>query len=73
MIQEKQLLFNGYKKIKSETIYKTKYVTGLKILIPEQMLQMLPIALAQVKAGNKSKSLLNEIEKLFIICISQKK
>ena len=45
--------------------YKTKQNkttgTGLKILIPKQMLQRLPIALAQVKAGNNSESLLNEI------------
>ena len=34
---------------------------GLKILTPKQMLQRLPIALAQVKAGNNSESLLNEI------------
>ena len=33
----------------------------LKILTPNQMLKRLPIALAQVKAGNNSKSLLNEI------------
>ena len=33
--------------------------TGLKILITKQMLQRLPIALAQVKAGNNSESLLN--------------
>ena len=33
----------------------------LKILIPKQMLQKLPIALAQVKAGRNSESLLNEI------------
>ena len=38
--------------------------TGLKILTPKQMLQRLPIALAQVKAGNNSKSLLNEIRKI---------
>ena len=35
----------------------------LKILTPKQMLQRLPIALAQLKAGNNSKSLLNEIRK----------
>ena len=35
--------------------------TGLKTLTPKQMLQRLPIALAQVKAGNNSESLLNEI------------
>ena len=34
---------------------------GLKILTPKQMLQRLPIALAQEKAGNNSKILLNEI------------
>ena len=37
---------------------------GLKILTPKQMLQRLPIALAQVKAGNNSKSLLNEIRQI---------
>ena len=35
--------------------------TGLKILTPEQLLQGLPAAFAQVKAGNNSESLLNEI------------
>ena len=34
-----------------------------KILSPKQMLQRLPIALAQVKAGNTSENLLNEIRK----------
>ena len=34
---------------------------GLKILTPNQILKRLPIALAQVKAGNNSESLLNEI------------
>ena len=32
---------------------------GIKILTPKQMLQRLPIALAQVKVGNTSESLLN--------------
>ena len=39
---------------------------GLKILTPNQMLKRLPIALAQVKAGNNSESLLNEIRQ--IVC-----
>ena len=43
--------------------YKTKG-TGLKILTPKQMLQRLPIALAQVKAGNNSQNLLNEIRQI---------
>ena len=37
---------------------------GLKILTPKQMLQRLAIALAQVKAGNNSESLLNEIKQI---------
>ena len=36
----------------------------LKMLTPKQMLQKSPIALAQVKAGNNSKSLLNEIRQI---------
>ena len=34
--------------------------TGIKLLTPKQMLQSLPIALAQVKIGNASKNLLNK-------------
>ena len=38
---------------------------GLKILTPNQMLKRLPIALAQIKAGNNSESLLlNEIRQV---------
>ena len=37
---------------------------GLMILTPKQMLQRLPIALAQVKAGNNSESLVNEIRQI---------
>ena len=48
----------------SEAKYKTKYGEGLEILNPKQMLQRLPIALAQVKAGNNSGNLLNEIRQI---------
>ena len=48
----------------SEAKYRTTKGTGLKILTPKQMLQRLPIALAQVKAGNNSESLLNEIREI---------
>ena len=37
---------------------------GLKILTPKKMLQRLPIALAQAKAGNNSESLLNGIRQI---------
>ena len=61
-------LFNNDPNIKSESIYrskqgKTKW-TGLKILRPKQMLQRLPTALAQVKAGNSLESLLDEIRQI---------
>ena len=60
-------LFNDSAKIRSEAIYKSQQNetgTGFKILTPKQMLQRLPIALAQVKAGNNSESLLNEIRQI---------
>ena len=38
--------------------------SSFKILTPNQMLKRLPIALAQVKAGNNSESLLNEIRQI---------
>ena len=57
-------LFNDYSKIHSEAIFKPKDGTGLKILTPKHMLQRLPIALAQVKAGNNSEDLLSEIRQI---------
>ena len=36
----------------------------MKILSPEQMLQRLPIALAQVKVGNTFEDLLNKIRQI---------
>ena len=57
--------FKDYAKMILDVGYKTKRNetkgTGLNILTSKQMLQRLPIALAQVKAGNNSESLLNEI------------
>ena len=37
---------------------------GLKILTPNQMLRRLPISLAQLKAGNNSEKVKNEIRQL---------
>ena len=50
-------LFNDYYLIVSEAKYNAKQREELKILTTKQMLQRLPIALAQVKAGNTSKKL----------------
>ena len=57
-------MFNDNAKSMSRNIYDSKQRTGLKILTPKQMLQRLPIALAQIKAGNNSESLLNEIREI---------
>ena len=63
------MVLNGFK----SKIFLTKSArTGIlntdsskfKILTPKQMLQRLPIALAQVKVGNNSENLLNEIRQI---------
>ena len=46
---------------------------GLKILTPNQMLSRLPITLAQLKAGNNSEKLKNEIRQLFYSLYRSKK
>ena len=59
--------YDDYSLMMSEAKYKAKKKTsgkGLKILTPKQMLQRLPIALAQVKAGNNSQNLLNEVRQI---------
>ena len=60
--------FRDYIEMLSDANYDSKQNEtkgkGLKILTPKQMLQRLPIALAQVKAGNNLESLLNEIRQI---------
>ena len=46
---------------------------GLKILTPSQMLSRLPITLAQLKAGNNSEKLKNEIRQLLYSLYRSKK
>ena len=46
---------------------------GLKVLTPKQMIKKLPIALAQIKAGNNSGSLLNEIRVIVYSLYQSKK
>ena len=48
----------------SEAKYKGKYASSFKILTPKQTLQRWPIAHVQVKAGNASEALLNEIRRI---------
>ena len=68
-LNAREMVLNGFK----SKIFLTKSIgTGilntdnskLKILTPKQMFQRLPIALAQVKAGNNSEKLLNEIRQI---------
>ena len=56
--------FDDYSLMVSEAKNKATKGTGLKILTPKQILQRLAIALAQVKAGNNSQNLLNEIRQI---------
>ena len=60
--------YDDYSSVMSEAKYKAKQDetkgTGPKVLTPKQMLQRLPIALAQVKTGNNSENLLNEIRQI---------
>ena len=63
------MVLNGFK---SKTFLTKSTTSGvlntdnskLKILTSKQILQRLPIALAQVKAGNNSENLLNEIRQI---------
>ena len=47
--------------------------SGLKTLTPNQMLSRLPISLAQLKAGNNSEKLKNEIRQLLYSLYRSKK
>ena len=44
--------------------FKVTLEKGSKILTPKQMLQRLPIPYSQVKAGNASENVLNEIRRI---------
>ena len=70
-------LLNDNSRIRSEAIYQSKQDetkgTGIEILTPKQMLQRIPIALAQVKASSNSESLLNEIMQIVYYLYQSKK
>ena len=62
----REMIFDGFKSKILSIKYKGSGILNadrfkLKLLRPKQMLQRLPIALTQVKAGNNSENLLNEI------------
>ena len=61
-------LFSDYIEILSDANYNAKQNEnkgeGLKKLTPKQMIRRIPIALAQVQAGNNSENSLNEIRQI---------
>ena len=65
--------YNDYSKMVNKAPFDAKYGKELKILIPTQMLQRLPIALAQVKADNASENLLNKIRQIIYSLFQEKK
>ena len=67
LVQGREMVINAFKSgifQVSKEDEESQEGKGLKILTPNQMLKRLPIALAQVKAGNNSESLLNEIRQI---------
>ena len=60
----RELMYNAFRSGIFHRLEESQEGEGLKILTPNQMLKRLPIALAQVKAGNNSESLLNEIRQI---------
>ena len=64
LLKGREMVFKAFESgifLKPEELRKGK---GFKILTPIQMLQRLQIALAQIKAGNNSVGLLNEIREI---------
>ena len=67
LLQGREMVFTAFKSGIFPRSKESQEGGGLKILTPNQMLKRLPRALAQIKAGNNSESLLS------ILCIDQKK
>ena len=66
-------IMNIFKKILKFNKLRQQEGKGLKILTPNQMLSRLPITLAQLKAGNNSEKLKNEIRQLLYSLYRSKK
>ena len=73
LFKRRKLVFKAFE---SGIVFKPEELNqgkGLEILIPKQMLQILPTALAQIKVGNDSESLLNEIRQIVYSLYQSKK
>ena len=71
LLKGRQNSFNGFE---SKIFPTEKQTRGkvLKILTPKRMLQILQIALVQVKVGNTSENLLNEIRQIKFLVLSKR-
>ena len=64
LLQEREMVFTAFKSGIFPRSEESQEGEGLKISTPNPMLKRLPIALAQIKAGNNSETLLNEIRQI---------
>ena len=70
LVQGREMVLTAFKSKIFHRLQKSQKAEGanegelIKILTPNEMLKRLPIALAQVKVGNNSESLLNEIRQI---------
>ena len=64
LIDVREMVFKAFESVIFSRSKESQQGEGLKILTPNQMLKRLSIALAQIKAGNNSESLLNEIRQI---------
>ena len=73
LLKGREMIFKAFEReifLKPEELRER---TRFKVLTPKQILQRLPIALAQIKAGNNLESLLNEIRQIVYSLYQSKK
>ena len=71
LFEGRELILNNFKS--RIFLIKARKNKELKILTPKKMLQRLVIALAHVKAGNRSKNLLNKVRQIIYFFASSKR
>ena len=64
LLKGRELVYKAFQSGIFQKLQESQEGEGLKILISNQMLKRLLIALAQIKAGNNSETLLNEIRQI---------
>ena len=64
LVKGREMVLTAFKSGIFQVFKESQEGQGVKILTPNQMIKRLPIALAQIKAGNNSESLLNEIRQI---------